>query len=372
VLTRRVHSSAEATAFRADAAAQGDVIAFAADGTVHALTQTPTWGFTDATFPTAWTEPTASTGTGIRVAILDTGVDATHPDLTGHFDLPAMMPDMVNSSDLNNPTLVPDSDPHGHGTHVSGIVAATDNTQGVVGGAPGVTLVPVRVLNSVGNGSYSNVAAGILWAADVSKGNARVISMSLGGSDDGGTVGAALATIEDPTNAQYTHPVVVIAAGNTGCATPSYPAIYAGTNPYQPVTAPHTGFRQVLTVSAVCKPGTTGSCPTANPFPTDAYRLATFSSLAWNGSGAATGITAPGVEINSTWPGGTYNVLSGTSMATPFVAAAAALVFAHCSADTSTQVVARLENSADDLGPVGPDKLYGFGMLDADNAVKGC
>ncbi len=342
------------------------------DGQAHALGQVPTWGFTDAKFQAAWSEPGSSTGTGVRVAILDTGVDATFysPDLVGHF-VASPGADIINAVNPNNPTQGVTSDPNGHGTHVAGILAANNNTQGVVGGAPGVTIVPVRVLNSSGSGAYSVVAAGILWAADRSKGNASVISMSLGGPDDGGLVGAALATVEDPANPQYTHPVVVIAAGNTGCAMPSFPAAYAGTNPYQPVST-HAGLRQVLAVSALCKPGITGSCPTASPFPADPFKLAVYSSLAWNGSGAPTGITAPGTDINSTLPWGSYGVKSGTSMATPFVAAAAALVVAHCPADTSTQVVTRLETAARDLGPAGPDKLYGFGMVDADNAVKGC
>ena len=374
VLTRDVSTPAEIAKFRADAAAQGQVLAFAQDGEVHALAETPTWGFTDANFATAWTEPTATTGTGVRVAVLDTGVLAGHPDLSGHFDA---TPGADFTASTTTPTLGVTTDPNGHGTHVSGILAATaGNNAGVEGGAPGVTLVPVRVLDSSGAGSYATVAAGILWAADKTKGNARVLSMSLGGGDDGDTVGAALATIEDPANTQYTHPAVVIAAGNSGCQATSYPAAYAGPNKYEPALT-KTGFAQVIAVSALCKPGTTGSCPSANPFPSDAWRLATFSSLAWNVSG--NGIAAPGTEINSTWPSGDqgvvadYNILSGTSMATPFVAAAAALVTAHCgSAETGAQVVARLEASAHDLGPAGVDKLYGSGMVDADNAVKGC
>ena len=363
VLQREVSSPAEIAQFRVEVAAQGEVLSFAPDGEVHALAEIPTWGFLDAKFSAAWSVPTATTGSGVRIAELDTGIDTTHEDLTGHFDATPGA-DIVGAADKNNPP--PDTtDPStsGHGTHVAGIIAATaGNGIGVEGGAPGVTLVPVRVLNSSGAGSYADVAAGILWAADVTKGNAQVITMSLGGGTSSPTVDAAVQTIEDLTNANYTHPVITIAAGNSSCSNPEYPASLASTTP------------QVLAVSALCKSGVTTFCPTATPWPADgAFKLATYSSLAWNGSGAAKGITAPGTDINSSLPGvGTYGTKSGTSMATPFVAAAAALVIAHCPSDTAAQVVARLGSSARDLGPSGPDKLYGFGMLDADNAVKGC
>jgi serine protease len=356
VLTREVNSPDDIAQFRADAAAQGEVLAFAPDGEVHALTETPTWGFTDAKFQAAWAESGSSDGTGIRVAVLDTGVLGSHEDLTGHFDA---TPGADFTVSTTTPTLGVTTDPNGHGTHVSGIVAATyNNSVGVVGGAPGVTLVPVRVLGSGGSGSYAAVAAGILWAADKTKGNASVISMSLGGGGTDPGVVAAVTTVEDLTNSNYTHPVITVAAGNSSCATPSFPASLSST------------FAQVLAVSALCKPGTTSRCTTANPFPSDAWRLADFSSLARNGSG--NGIAAPGVGIISTWNDGAYKSLDGTSMATPFVAAGAALVVAHCPSDTAAQVVARLEASATDLGPAGVDKLYGYGMLDADNAVKGC
>ncbi len=127
----------------------------------------------------------------------------------------------------------------------------------------------------------------------------------------------------------------------------------------------------MLAVSAVCQ--TSGRTYVLHvPFPSDPYQLATFSSNAWSGSGPAAGIAAPGVSINSTYPPATYQQLSGTSMATPFVAAAAALVVAHCPSDSPTQIVSRLETTARDLGPTGPDELYGYGMLDADTAAQGC
>jgi subtilisin family serine protease len=372
VLTRKVDSPAEIEQFRADAAAQGEVTAFEPDGELHAFGEAPSWGFAVSGFNAAWGSP-AATGGGVRVAELDTGIDIAQPDLDGHFDgtsadivvsnapthlepaQPAIDPPPVVTTDLN-----------GHGTHVAGILGATaGNDLGVAGGAPGVTLVPVRVLDASGSGDYSDVAAGILWAADVAKGNAQVITMSLGGSTSSSVVTQAIATALDPTNANYTHPVFTVAAGNGKCAKPSFPASLASTTP------------EMLPVSGLCFIGinTTTYCPNIQPWPADGpYRLGTYSSKVWNTSSSVPprGISAPGTEIKSTLPGGLYGLKSGTSMATPFVAAAAALVIGHCPADTAAQVVARLQNSAHDLGPTGPDALYGNGRLDAAAAVQSC
>jgi subtilisin family serine protease len=363
VLTRNVSSPADVAKFRAEAAAQGEVTSFAPDGEVQALAETPTWGFTDSGFVAAWGSP-AVNGTGVRVAELDTGVNTTHPDLTGRFTGPSA--DIVSASDKANPPAdTTDPSTSGHGTHVAGILAATaGNGVGVEGGAPDVILIPVRVLGVSGSGAYSDVAAGVLWAADVTKGNAKVITMSLGGPANT-TLADAIATVEDSSNPNYTHPVITVAAGNNSCTTPSFPASLANSTP------------QMLSVSALCKVGTTSSCPTSTPWPADLpYKLATYSSRAWSATGTPTGISAPGTEINSTMPttvsASGYGMLSGTSMATPFVAAAAALVVQHCPSDTAAQVVSRLEHSARDLGPAGVDALYGYGKLDAAAAVASC
>jgi subtilisin family serine protease len=359
VLTRHVSTPAEVNDFRAEAAAQGEVTAFEPDGEVQAQSETQTWGFVDSQFTGAWSA--SGTGTGVRVAELDTGVDTTHPDLVGRFD--GTSADIVSATDVTNPPAdTTDPSTSGHGTHVAGILSATaGNDIGVAGGAPGITLVPVRVLGSNGAGSFADVAAGIYWAADVTKGNATVITMSLGGNSSSSAVTQAIADVEDPTNANYTHPVITVAAGNSSCGAPEFPASLASTTP------------QVLSVSALCKVGTTDYCPSATPWPTDLpYKLATYSSRAWSGTGTPTGVTAPGTDILSTLPGGAYGELSGTSMATPFVAAAAALVRQACPADTAAGVVSRLENSAHDLGPSGPDPLYGYGMVDAAAAVASC
>jgi|tagenome__1003787_1003787.scaffolds.fasta_scaffold20981716_3 subtilisin family serine protease len=366
VFQRTVRSPEELERFRADAAAVGELVSLAPDGEVHATAETPTWGFVDSNFSAAWNAASGTTGTGVRVALLDTGVDTSHPELAGHFDA-APGADVVAAPDKSNPPpSAIDPSSSGHGTHVAGILAATaNNGVGVAGGAPGVTIVPVRVLGTTGAGTYSDVAAGLLWAADVTKGNAQVVSMSLGSEASSATLIAAIQAVEDVANPNYTHPVITVAAGNSACSSTQFPASLESTYP------------AVLAVAALCKVGVTSSCPDVTPWPADgAYKLATYSARAWDGIGAPSGITAPGTQITSTLPGGAYGVKSGTSMAAPFVAAGAALVLAHCgplsSSYTAGDVVNRLESSARDLGPAGPDQLYGFGMLDADAAVQGC
>jgi len=371
VVTRQVTSGADVVRFRADAASRGNVIAFAPDAEVRASAQTESWGFTDDGFRAGWTAA-STTGTGVRVAVLDTGIDSTHPDLAAHLDPAPAGLDLVskcmNGSGKTVGTPGVASDPNGHGTHVSGIIAATDDAQGVVGGAPGATIVPVRVLNSSGSGRFSDVAAGILWAADKAGGNASVISMSLGGTSDGGVVGAALATVEDPANATYTHPTVVIAAGNSSGSAPEYPGVYAGDNPFEPP------MPQVLAVGALCKPGFVLSPRPGDECASTSGLIASFSSHPWIGTGSPTGVSAPGTSIVSDWPGGGTKVESGTSMATPLVAALAALVTAECGGATfgAADVVARIENTAVDLGTTGPDQVYGFGAIAPGAALSSC
>lgn len=385
-LTREVGTFGDLVEFQAEAASRGDVVLLAPDGEVHASEEDPSWGFVDVGFDAAWTA-TAVEGRGVRVAVLDTGVDASHPDLVGRLDRAPAGMDFTTRDPADpakiRPTPGVTTDPNGHGTHVTGIVAATaGNGLGVEGGAPAATIVPVRVLDDEGAGSLSAVAAGLRWAAGTgpTQGRADVITMSLGSGVDSGVVGQALAEIENPANPQYTHPIVTIAAGNSECAATSYPAAYAGINAYTNSPVPGSNpplylppMPQVIPVSAVCKPGVTSHCPTT-PFPDDGWQLADFSSLLPSNGSGPTGVTAPGVMINSTWPGG-YRSISGTSMAAPFVAAVAALVREHCPSDDAAAVVRRIESSAassHDLGPSGRDKLYGYGMIDARAALQSC
>jgi subtilisin len=252
-----------------------------------------------------------TTGTGGKIAILDTGIDGEHSDLEGNY---AGGYDFVNE----------DSDPvddHGHGTHCAGIAAATRGDGGVVGVAPGASLYGVKVLGADGSGYYSDIAAGLDWART---NGMHVASLSLGGGRGSTTLERAC------NNANDGGVLVVAAAGNDGRNRVSYPAKYAS----------------VVAVSA-----------------TDRN-----DDLAWfSNTGDEIELAAPGVNVTSTVPGGDYETWSGTSMACPHVSGAAALLMAGgtSNADTRTQ----LHATAEDLGSPGWDKKYGYGLVDAEAAV---
>ncbi len=265
-------------------------------------------------------------GVGVKVAVLDSGVDYTHPDLAlnyggGH--------DFVNS----------DTDPfddNSHGTHVAGIIAARDDDAGVVGVAPGATIYALKVLDASGHGTFSNVLAALDWA--VANG-VQITNNSYGSSEDPGVI-----VQQAFVNAEAAGILHVAAAGNSGTCQGTgdavqFPARYAS----------------VIAVAA-----------------TDSLDGSPCSSSA----GPAVELSAPGVAVNSTTPGGGYQRLSGTSMATPHVAGAAALVLSQAGVgDTNgngrinDEVRARLIATAQDLGPAGLDTWYGYGLVDARSAT---
>jgi len=256
-----------------------------------------------------------TTGTGVRVAVIDTGIDATHPDLAG-----------VYSGGYN--VLSPSADPfddNGHGTHCAGILAATGSKNGIYGTAPGVSLYAVKVLSSTGEGRVSDVIEGILWAKNNSM---QVASLSLGVGEDS----QALHDAVDEATAGGV--LIVAAAGNNGVAsgsgnTMTYPAKYTG----------------VLAVAAV------------NQYNHRAW---------WSSTGSELGVSAPGVNIRSTVPGASYKTFSGTSMAAPHVAGVAALVYSAHPDWTTTQVRQQIVSTAT---PLGNSQLYGAGLVNATAAV---
>ncbi|MHB0938511.1 MAG: S8 family peptidase [Armatimonadota bacterium] len=258
----------------------------------------------------------ANAGAGVKVAVVDTGIDLTHPDLAAN---------IVGSYNAIDPGKSANDD-NGHGSHVAGTIAAVDNTIGVLGVAPQASLLAVKVLNRQGNGYYSDIIEGIGWSVD---NGAQVINMSLGGTYDSSALHAAI------INAVNAGVVVVAAAGNSGPGdnTVNYPAKYA----------------EVIAVSAT----------------TSSNTIASFSSR-----GAQVELAAPGASIYSTYKGGGYNTLSGTSMASPHVAGAAALVLA-AGVSGVDNVRTRLRQTADDLGAAGKDNLYGYGLVDAEQAATG-
>jgi serine protease len=273
------------------------------------------WGLTTLGGETAWQ---TQTGIGQTVAVIDSGVDGAHPDLAGQV-LPGI--DLV---DVGGDGRV---DPHGHGTHVAGIIAAiAGNLDGIAGLAPGANILPVRVLDAQGSGWNSAVADGIIWAADH---GAATLNLSLGGPGSDSVLASAV------SYAQSKNVLVVAAAGNervNGNAT-SYPAAYPG----------------VVGVAATDEANASG----------------TFSN-----TGSYVDLAAPGVNIVSTYPANSYAAISGTSMATPYAAAAAALIRATKTSLTADQVAATLVGTVRDLGAAGRDDEFGAGLIDPVAALQ--
>ena len=276
--------------------------------------------------PGAWP---VTVGAGITVAVLDSGLDATHPDLAGMSVVaPHNFVDGSAGYGTNDVT-----DVLGHGTHVSGTIAArTDNVTGIAGIAPGVSIMPLKVLQDDGRGSFGDLADAVDYAV---VNGADVISMSLGGPLDA-SVAAWLQTVMD--NARAAGVVVVSAAGNNGTSTPIYPA----------------ALPSVIAVSATDRADD----------PATRDLKASYSNF-----GPWIDIAAPGTEIASTLPGGRYGSYTGTSMATPHVAGIAALVAAAHPGWTPASVEAALLGSATDLGSPGRDDFFGWGRIDAGTAV---
>ncbi|ARV61746.1 peptidase S8 [Nostocales cyanobacterium HT-58-2] len=253
------------------------------------------WGADLVKAPEAWAK--GYTGQGVVVAVLDTGVDFKHDDLKGNIwtnskeiagngkddDGDGYIDDVYgwNFADNNNNTL----DNNGHGTHVSGTIAGQNNGFGVTGVAYDAKIMPVKVLDAEGSGSYSSISQGIYYAVDH---GANVINLSLGGSSGDDTLQTAI------KYASSKGVIVVMAAGNDGGFQPGYPARYAE--------------QWGIAVGAVDQNN----------------NMADFSNRA--GMSPLTYVTAPGVDIYSTVPDNKYASYSGTSMATPHVAGVVALM----------------------------------------------
>ncbi len=248
---------------------------------------------------------------GVKIAILDTGIDESHPDLTGKV-----------VQDANFTTDATALDNNGHGSHVAGIAAAlTNNGSGVAGTGYNASLISGKVLDSSGSGYYSWIASGITWAADQ---GAKVISMSLGGS-------ASSQALSDAVDYAWSKgAVVVVAAGNSGSSSPSYPAYYTN----------------AIAVAA-----------------TDSND----NLASWSNFGSWVDVAAPGVNIYSTYYNHSYQTMSGTSMATPFVAGEAALIWSSGLCSTNTCVRSQIEQTADHIAGTGTK--FTSGRINAFNAV---
>jgi serine protease AprX len=280
---------------------------------------------------------TSYSSTDIVVAVIDTGIDAAHVDLNGG--------KVIGWKDYVNGRTTAYDD-NGHGTHCASIATGEGEGNSLYRGvAPGAALVGVKVLDSAGSGDMSDVTAGIDWAvANKSTYGIRVISLSLGtsGSSDG-TDSTSLAV----NNAFDNGIVPLVAAGNSG------PARYTIGSP--------GAASKAITVGAMADVGEKG------------YSLAYFSSRGPTADGRTKpDIAAPGYNINAAKANSTnaYTVMSGTSMATPFVAGTVALMLDANPNMTPTQVKSALTSTALDWGPAGMDVDYGYGRLDAYEAIK--
>lgn len=279
------------------------------------------WGIQKIRTTEVW--PNGNKGTGIKVCIIDTGIDYDHEDLAGNYKGGY---NFINNS--NNP-----KDDHGHGTHVSGTIAALDNNVGVIGVAPESHIYAIKVLDANGSGSYSNIIAGIQWAID---NKMQIISMSLGGT-------GYSKTLEDICDKAYKEGLLIIAAaGNRGSDgdTITYPA----------------KFDSVIAVGA-----------------TDSNdERASFSSV-----GPDLELSAPGVKVLSTVPKGSckmcdpsgYREANGTSMACPHTSGTAALIIKAYPELRIVDVRKVLQETTVDLGNQGRDIYYGYGRIDAKAAV---
>lgn len=269
--------------------------------------------------PTAWQE---STGSGVLVAVIDSGVDASHPDLAGQV-LPGI--DLVAGGDGR-------TDPVGHGTTVASFIAGrSDDGDGVAGLAPQARILPVRVLDE--ENRYDDpmiVAKGVQWAVDH---GARVINLSLGGE-------AYSAALADALDYAFVRDVVVIAC--TGNALPGQPG-----DVWFPAREPG-----VVAVTGLDRGG--------GPDPLWSRSL----------TGPQTVLSAPAADLLGAQPGGEYWSVQGTSFAAPFVSATAALIRSRWPRMSAATVVQRLTQTARDIGEPGRDQRFGFGALDPVVALR--
>lgn len=260
-------------------------------------------------------ENKANKGSGVNVAVLDTGIDTSHPDLA------ANIAGGVNCADGGKRNY---TDGHGHGTHVAGIIAALDNDIGVVGAAPQAKLWSVRVLNKDGMGFWSWIVCGIDFVDSMSPakgGSITVANMSLGGI--GTNDGNCGKTDGDAMHFAICRAVAdgvtfVVAAGNSGMDV-------SGSYTFVPAS-----YGEVITVTALAdSDGTPCGSGAATKYGSD-DTFAYFSNYASRAADLAHVLAAPGVSIYSTYTGSAYATMSGTSMASPHVAGVAALyVAAH-------------------------------------------
>jgi len=295
------------------------------------------WNLAVIQVPQAWDR---SAGQGVLVAVLDTGI--AYED----YDQYREAPDLKNTKFVPGYDFVNDdahpNDDSGHGTHVAGTIAqSTNNGYGAAGVAFGATLMPVKVLDDRGQGSFDALAQGLMYAADQ---GARVVNLSLSGRSDSQLLADAIAYAVNKG-------VLVVAAAGNGGGTVEYPAAYDGVVAVGAIDstqnrAPYSAHGPQ--VSVVAPGGDTG---------TDR-----------NGDGYPDGILQQTFQRGNLTDFGFY-FLEGTSMAAPHVTGVAALLFGLNPSASAAQVRRAIESSARDLGPAGRDDAYGYGLVQAAAAL---
>jgi subtilisin family serine protease len=307
----------QAQRIAADALADPDTVSIEVDSRVTASTDSDPltaqqWGLDAVDARSVWP---VSDGSGVIVAVVDTGVDAAHEDLASQ---------VLTGVDLIGSQIrTSTADANGHGTHVAGIIAAAGNGVGGIGVAPGAKILPVRVLDEDGAGYSSDVAEGIIWAVDH---GASIVNLSLGGPVASAAQHAAVQyAVERGVS-------VFAAAGNSGTyGAAEYPA----------------AFPEVIAVGAV----------------TPEDQAASFTTR-----GSYVDLAAPGTMILSTLPGNGYAMESGTSAAAPFAAGVAAMLFGDASFSPSS-LVSLLKATARDVDAPGVDVATGNGVVCARCAI---
>jgi len=284
---------------------------FVIEGQPSPQAETIPGGVAQIKAPAAWD---ATRGKGVKVAVLDTGIDNTHPDLAANYK--------------GGVSFVPGQSPmdgNSHGTHCAGTIAAAINGAGVVGVAPAASLYAVKVLSNSGSGQWSWLIAGIDWCIN---NKMHILSMSLGG-------GSAPVAVETMCNTAFSRGLLLVAAaGNSG--------------PGMGTVGVPGKYKNVIAVSAIDSSNV----------------IAPFSSR-----GPEVELCAPGVNVLSTIPGGGYGTKSGTSMACPHVSGAAALAWSTHRFNNNVTIWNLLASTVDNLGLPAWDPLYGYGRVDAEQAA---
>lgn len=299
------------------------VISVEEDTKVSIVQDTLDWGITKVDAQNSWNS--GYTGLGVKIAVIDTGVDLDHPDFAGTSETDSAIAGGISEVDYTTSY----EDDNGHGTHVAGIIGARQNGTGVIGIAPNASIYAVKALDSSGSGYVSSIIGGINWAIE---NNVDIINMSLGSKNSS----TALQNACDI--AYYNNDILLVAAaGNSGTKSVNVKS------PTDTIEYP-ARYNSVISVGAI----------------DSSNKRASFSS-----TGKELEVVAPGVKILSDYLNGDTAAFSGTSMASPYAAGDLALLKEANPLYTNAQLRSLLDSSATDLGVTGKDNLYGYGLIKA-------